>query len=183
MFERYTDECKRAIYFAQQIALSEGAAAINSIHLLLGLLMEVKYRANNIFRLREQLQAESTQVVAFEMLKVVKGTIPLSTDGKRVVAYAGREANRLRDYWIDTEHIVLGILREGDNAAAGRLRAIGLDLETSRQWVVENKGSRPARLNPVLWWVRRRPLGIILSIVFLLGIILGLYLLGFGGAK
>jgi ATP-dependent Clp protease ATP-binding subunit ClpC len=183
MFNRYTDECKRAIFFAQQIALHEGVTAINSSHLLLGLLREVDSRANSIFRLRELLPAEVAHLVALRKQQLVKGTIPLSTDGKRVVAYTAREANHLRDYWIDTEHLVLGILRENENPAAARLRAIGLDIERSRQSVIENKSSRPARPNPVLWWARRRPLGIILPVAFFLGVIVALILLGLGGAR
>ena len=183
MFKRYTDECKRAIFLAQQTALHEGAAAINSTHLLLGLLRETDSRANSIFRLRELLPAEAAQLAALRKQQLANGIIPLSTDGKRVVAYTAREANRLRDYWIDSEHLVLGILREGDNASANRLRTIGLDIETSRQRVIENKSSRPPRPNPVLWWARRSPLGIGFAAVFALGVIVALILLGFGGAR
>jgi ATP-dependent Clp protease ATP-binding subunit ClpC len=183
MFKRYTDECKRAVFFAQRTALHEGAAAINPTHLLLGLLRETDSRANSIFRLPELLPAEATQLTALREEQPVKGIIPLSKEGKRVVAYTAREANRLRDYWIDTEHLVLGILREGNNAAASKLRTIGLDLETSRQRVIESKTSRPPRPNPVLWWPRPRLLGIVLEVAFVLGVIVALILLGFGGAR
>jgi|SRR5208282_4851124 len=183
MFNRYTDECKRAVFFAQQAALHEGAAAINSTHLLLGLLGETDSRANTIFRLHELLPEEVAQLAALKKQQLAKKIIPLNTDGKRVIAYTAREANQLRDYWIDTDHLVLGILREGDNAAAGRLRAIGLDLEISRQRVIESKSSRPPRPNLVLWWARRRPLGMALAVVFFLGVIVALILLGLGGAR
>jgi hypothetical protein len=109
--------------------------------------------------------------------------IGLGGDGKRILAYTAREANRLRDYWIDAEHLVLGILREGRNAAATRLRAVGLEIETSRQLVIERKDTRPPRPNPVLWWARRRPLGMALAVVFFLGVFAALILLGFGGAR
>ena len=144
---------------------------------------ETGSRANSIFGLGELLSAEATQQSALGKEQMVKGTIPLTPGGKRVVAYTAREANRLRDYWIDSEHLVLGILREGDSPAAARLHAIGLDLETSRPRAIENKSSRPARPNPVLWWARRRPLGLVLEIAFLLGVVVALILLGFGGAK
>jgi ATP-dependent Clp protease ATP-binding subunit ClpC len=185
MFKRYTDECKRAIFLAQQTALHEGAAAINSTHLLLGLLREADSRANSIFRLREVLPADVAQLAASTKQELSKGIIPLTTDGKRVVAYTAREANRLRDYWIDTEHLVLGILREGENAAAVKLGTAGLDLERSRQQVIESKSSRPRRPDPVLWWARKRrgAFGIALVVVFLLGVIVAVKLLGFGGAR
>jgi ATP-dependent Clp protease ATP-binding subunit ClpA len=180
MFNRYTDECKRAIFFAQQTALRGSAAAIDSNQLLLGILTEASSRANSIFRLCELLPAEATQQSALGKQQLVKGTIPLTADGKRVVAYTAREASRIRDYWIDTEHLVLGILRDGDNAAAVRLRSVGLDLETSRQRVVESKSSRPPMPNPALFWVRRRPIGFALVVAFILGIGMALTLLGVG---
>jgi ATP-dependent Clp protease ATP-binding subunit ClpC len=184
MFGRYTDRCKRAIFFAQQTALRSGALAIDSNHLLLGLLIE--HRSDgDIFRLRELLPEDAAgQDVIANQPAIKAGDIPLSDDAKRVVAYTAREANRLRDYWIDTEHLVLGILREENNAAASKLREVGLKLEACRQRVGDNKGSRPPRPNPVLWWVRQRPHGVILPVilpaVFVLGIIVALYLLGFG---
>jgi ATP-dependent Clp protease ATP-binding subunit ClpA len=180
MFNRYTDECKRAIYFAQQTALRGSAAAIDSNHLLLGILTEATSRANSIFRLCELLPVEATQQSALGRQQFVKATIPLTADGKRVVAYTAREASRIRDYWIDTEHLLLGILRDGDNAAAVRLHSIGLDLETSRQRIVESKSSRPPMPNPVLFWVRRRPIGFALVVAFVLGIGMALTLLGVG---
>jgi Clp amino terminal domain, pathogenicity island component len=104
--------------------------------------------------------------------------IGLAPEGKRILAYATREANQLRDYWIDTEHLVLGILRDSENAATVRLRSVGLGLETARQRVIENKISRPPRPNPVLFWVRRRPIGFLLVVAFILGIGAALTLLG-----
>jgi ATP-dependent Clp protease ATP-binding subunit ClpA len=180
MFNRYTDECKRAIVFAQQTALRESATAIDSNHLLLGILTEASSSANGIFRLCELLPSEATQQSALGNQQFVKGKIPLTADGKRVVAYTALEASRIRDYWIDTEHLVLGILRDGGNAAAVRLRSVGLDLETSRQRVMESKKSRPPVPNPVLFWVRRRPIGFALVVAFILGIGLALTLLGVG---
>jgi ATP-dependent Clp protease ATP-binding subunit ClpC len=205
MFQRYTDETKRAIYFAAQLALYESAAVIDSTHLLRGLLTDSESHANSIFRLcqlfpedaAKQSTLKSQQVnnkcklatketspeFAFTKQKVAPNMIGLGPDGKRILAYTAREANRLRDFWIDTEHLVLGILREGENAAATRLRTTGLDLEASRQRVIESKSSRPARPNPVLWWARRRPLGMALAVVFFLGVVVALILLGFGGTR
>jgi ATP-dependent Clp protease ATP-binding subunit ClpB len=205
MFQRYTAETKRAIYFAAQLALYESAEVIDSNHLLRGLLTDSESRANTIFRLcqlfpedaAKQSTLKSQQVdnqckltieqtsrqSASQKKKVAPNMIGLGGDEKRILAYTAREANRLRDYWIDTEHLVLGILREGDNAAAARLRTAGLELEPSRQRVIENKSSRLARPNPVLWWARRRPLGMALAAVFFLGVVVALILLGFGGTR
>jgi ATP-dependent Clp protease ATP-binding subunit ClpC len=181
MFGRYTDQCKRAVFFAQQIALRGDAAAIDPNHLLLGLLIENRAGTRDIFCLRELLPEDAARQDIIARQPVLKTKIiPLSNDGKRVVAYTAGEANRLRDYWIDTEHLVLGLLRDENNAAAAKLRGVGLELKTCRQRVVGNRYSRLPRPNPVIWWVRQRSLGVVLPVVFLLGIIVGLYLLEFG---
>jgi ATP-dependent Clp protease ATP-binding subunit ClpA len=205
MFQRYTDATKRAIYFAAQLALYESAAVIESTHLLRGLLTDSESRADDIFRLHQLLPEdaakqsalksqqpdnkcelilkETSPRPAFTQTKAAPNTIGLGKDGKRILACTVREANGLLDYWIDTEHLVLGILREHDNAAATTLLAVGLDLDAARQRVIESKNTRPARPDPVLWWVYRRPLGVLLPIMFLVGLIVAFVFLGVGGAK
>jgi hypothetical protein len=76
MFERYTDECKRAIFFAQQTALREGATAIDSRHLLLGLLSEAETRADVVFRLRDLFPEETTAQIWLTTESSLKGPIP-----------------------------------------------------------------------------------------------------------
>lgn len=202
MFQRYTDETERAVYFGAQRALYDGASAIDSSHLLLGLLMDDGSRADRIFHLRELLPGETvkqsllknanidnkcklvfqetSQRSFFGKQRAQANEIKMASEGKRILTYAAREANQLRDYWIETEHLILGILRDGENAAAVKLRSLGLNLETSRQRVIENKASRPHRSSPVLWWVRRRPIGFALGLAFILGITTALVLLGVG---
>jgi ATP-dependent Clp protease ATP-binding subunit ClpA len=207
MFQRYTDETKRAIYFSAQLALYEGAEVINSTFLLRGLLTDDESRANSIFHLSElfpedaakqstlkgqqvdnecKLTIEQTaRQSAFKKKNIAPNMIALGGDGKRILAYTAREANRLRDYWIETEHLVLGILREGENAGAAKLRAVGLNIETARQRVIESKSTRPTRPDPVLWWARKRrgAIGIALVVFFLLGVIVAIKLLGLGGPR
>jgi len=205
MFQRYTNETKRAIYFAAQLALFEQATVIDSTYLLRGLLTDAESRANNIFRLcqlfpedaakqstlKNQQPNNQCELIikhtsrrsVFQKKKVAPNPIGLGRDGKRILAYAAREANQLRDYWIETEHLVLGILRERENAAASKLLSTGLDLPFARECVIENGSSRLTRPNPVLWSARRRPLGGALAVAFFLGVIAALILLGSGGAK
>lgn len=64
-------------------------------------------------------------------------------DRKRIVARAAPEANAMRDYWIDTEHLPLGILAEPACLAAQHLGKTGITLESARRIVMENKHSRP----------------------------------------
>ena len=181
MFERYTDQNRRAIFFARQTALQLGAAAIDSGHLLLGLVTEKETRADIVFRLRELLPEEAAQQAVEIKQPMMKGTIPLSNDGKRAIAYTAFEANRLRDYWIDTEHLVLGILREESSPAVAKLRAMGLELESCRQQVMYSKDSRPQRADPVWRWVRQCPITFtwVVVLLFEFGIATALILLGF----
>jgi ATP-dependent Clp protease ATP-binding subunit ClpC len=185
MFERYTDPCRRAVFFARQTALLRKAAAIDSDHLLLGLLVELRSRAGDIFQLRELLPEDAArQDVVAKQSYIRNVDIPLSDDGKRVLAYTAQEADRLRDYSIDTEHLVLGMLRDENTVAAAKLQQVGLELESCRQRFLDHKGSRQLRPDLLMWWARRFPpsaiLPVILPSVFVLAIIVALYLLGFG---
>ena len=178
VFERYTDQSKLVIFFARNAAVKGGSELIDSGHLLLGLLAEKRNRANRVFHLRDLLPEETSRQRLLKKQPVVEGTLPLSLECKRVLAYTADEANLLEDGWIDTVHLVLGILREEECASDKRLREIGLQLEPSRQLVLDNKGSRPSRRDS-LWWaiLQPTPVGIAAQIACLLGIILGMVLL------
>jgi ATP-dependent Clp protease ATP-binding subunit ClpC len=177
VFERYTEESRRAIFFAKQTALKENRPAIDSGHLLLGLLNERNTRADTVFHLRNLLPDEAAQQAL--LTKQRNETIPLTDDGKRSLAYTAHEADDLRDYWIETEHLVLGILRESENTGAGKLRSVGLNIDAARKLVAENKSTRSTRRVPLLRQLLfPRPLGVALQIAFLLGIIVGMVLLG-----
>jgi ATP-dependent Clp protease ATP-binding subunit ClpA len=202
MFQRHTDELKRAMYFAAQLAKHESAEVIDSTFLLRGLLTDTDSRANVIFHLCQLLPEDAAKQAMLKSQQVnnkcdlivkpvphrsgsqkkddAPNEISLGGDGQRILVETAREANRLRDYWIDTEHLVLGMLREGGNAAAAKLRAAGLDLEISRQRVSEGASPRTPRPNPVIFWVQRRPIGFALGFIFALGVITALTLLGIG---
>jgi ATP-dependent Clp protease ATP-binding subunit ClpC len=190
MFERYTEESRRAIFFARYSALSSGKAAIDSNHLLLGLVWEKGTRANALFQLRALLPEETSRKTTSVAQSIETG-ISLSDDSKRALAWTAIEADQLKDYWIDTEHLVLGILREEESSAAAKLRAVGLNLESARKLVADNKSSRPRR-RVSLWRqvIFPRPVGralrqflfpsrvgLALQIVFFVGVILAMVLL------
>jgi hypothetical protein len=84
------------------------------------------------------------------------GDIPLANDGKRVVAYAAEEASRLDDYWIDTDHLVLGILRDHNCSGAAALNRAGLQIAASRDIVAAHRASRePYGPVPALWFLEK----------------------------
>src|SRR5258706_12828437 len=84
---------------------------------------------------------ESSHLASSLNTTTLKGTIPLTSDGKRTLACTELEANRLTDYWIGSEHLVLGILREGSTKAANKLRGVGLDLDSCRCSIVAHASS------------------------------------------
>jgi ATP-dependent Clp protease ATP-binding subunit ClpA len=189
VFERYTAEARRAIFFALHAALQDGRTTIDSEHLLLGLLFERGTRADAIFHLRDLFPDKiAKKTTGNQQIKA----IPLADDVKRSLAYTAREADNLRHYWIDTDHLVLGVLADGENAenaAAAKLHAAGLHFDAARELVIENNRFRPWRRVP-LWgrvsvWVASQfsplwraalptPMGLALQIAFLLGIILAM---------
>jgi ATP-dependent Clp protease ATP-binding subunit ClpC len=149
MFKRYSPPARRAIFYAREAALSAGATEIDSTHLLCALALEKSSCANRLFKLDERFPEEVAQM---RVLKRAAGQkdLPLNRDSKRILAYAAEEANGLDDYWIDTDHLVLGILREHTCAAAAKLDSVGIKIEEGRRQVAafceqrESYGAVPA---------------------------------------
>lgn len=118
MFERYTDHAKRAIFFARYEAQQFGSKRIEPAHLLLGLLYDSQSSANLLFRLiqhancfRVKIEREYPPVTPLPQT----AELPLSNPNKRVLAYAAEEASRLGSEPIDTQHLILGMLRVRKN--------------------------------------------------------------------
>ena len=82
-----------------------------------------------------------------------QANLPLTLASKRILAYTAEEANRMDDYWVDTDHLVLGILRERDCAAAARLESSGITIEQVRTQVAHSATEEheypPTRAS---WW-------------------------------
>lgn len=145
MFERYTESARRAVFYSRAIAVMNDAPAIDSVHLLCGLIWGDDSRAQMLFRLREPFPLYKgcpRKLADIGPVTAVQGP-PLSGDGKRIVARAAPEADAMRDYWIDTEHLLLAILYEKTCMAAQYLAMARIGLEGARRVVAENKGSRP----------------------------------------
>jgi ATP-dependent Clp protease ATP-binding subunit ClpC len=162
MFERYADPAKRAIFFARAMTILNDAPVIDSVHLLLGLIWGKDSRADALFHLREQFPVYTACPHKFASYQAAAGSVregpALAHDAKRCVARAASEADVLRDYWIDTEHLLLGILGERSSVAAQYLSKAGLELRGARQVVIENKSSRPEYGPVPLRWRLGSPL-------------------------
>jgi ATP-dependent Clp protease ATP-binding subunit ClpC len=136
MFERYTEKARRVIFFARYEASQFGSPYIETEHLLLGLLREDKALANRFLRSQANIESIRKQIEAQTTIREKVSTsvdLPLSTECKRVLAYAAEEAERLGHKHIGTEHLLLGLLREDKCFAAEILHGRGLRLATVRE--------------------------------------------------
>ncbi len=136
MFERYTEKARRVIFFARYEASQFGSPYIETEHLLLGLLREDKALANRFLRSQANIESIRKQIESQTTIREKVSTsvdLPLSTECKRVLAYAAEEAERLGHKHIGTEHLLLGLLREDKCFAAEILHGRGLRLATVRE--------------------------------------------------
>ena len=142
MFERYTEKARRTIFFGRYEASQFGSPFIGTEHLLLGLLREDKALANRFLRSHTALEAIRKQVEghAAPGEKVATSIdLPLTHDCKRVLTYGAEEAQRFNHKHIDTEHLLLGLLREEKCFAAQLLREQGLTLALVREQVQQSE--------------------------------------------
>jgi ATP-dependent Clp protease ATP-binding subunit ClpC len=134
MFERYTEKARRVIFFARYEASQFGSPYIESEHLLLGIVREDKALSNRFLRsevasIRKQVESQTTT----REKTSTSVDLPLSNESKRVLAYAGEEAERLAHKHIGTEHLLLGLLREEKCFAAQILVERGVRLSEVRE--------------------------------------------------
>lgn len=135
MFERYTEDARRAMFFARQAATLSGSGRIESEHLLLGLVRE---GGPSLHQLVPSLSAEEIRSRIPNPTNAGETPSPplimqLSEECKWIVAYAADEADKLKHRRIAAEHLLLAILREDSCAAARLLSETGAQLAKLRQ--------------------------------------------------
>ncbi len=140
MFERFTDRARRVVVLAQEEARLLNHNYIGTEHLLLGLIHEGEgLAAKALESLGVSLDQVRSQVE--DMIGVgtatPQGHIPFTPRAKKVLELSLREALQLGHNYIGTEHILLGLLREGEGVAAQVLMKIGLDMQKVRQTVLQ----------------------------------------------
>jgi ATP-dependent Clp protease ATP-binding subunit ClpC len=148
VFERYTESAKRALFFARYEASELGGIAIETEHLLLGLIRESHGWVPRILAqsnvtaesLRKDLEGRSI----FREKIATSVEMPFSAEAKRALAFAAEEADRLRHNYIGTEHMFLGLLRDERSVAASILTARGLRIDLVRNTVVTLLAESPA---------------------------------------
>lgn len=136
MFERYTEKARRVIFFARYEASQFGSPYIETEHLLLGLLREDKALTNRFLRGHGEVEAIRKQIEDHTTVREKVSTsvdLPVCEEAKRVLVYAADEAERLSHKHIGTEHLLLGLLREGGSFAAVILNEHGIRLSAVRE--------------------------------------------------
>jgi ATP-dependent Clp protease ATP-binding subunit ClpC len=140
MFERFTDRARRTVVLAQEEARMLQHNYIGTEHLLLGLIHEGEgVAAKALESLGIGLDAVRQQVeeIIGRGQHAPSGHIPFTPRAKKVLELGLREAIQLGHNYIGTEHILLGLIREGDGVAAQVLVRLGADLNRTRQRVIE----------------------------------------------
>ena len=140
MFERFTDRARRVVVLAQEEARMLNHNYIGTEHILLGLIHEGEgVAAKALESLGISLDAVRQQVeeIIGQGQQAPSGHIPFTPRAKKVLELSLREALQLGHNYIGTEHILLGLIREGEGVAAQVLVKLGADLNKVRQQVIQ----------------------------------------------
>jgi ATP-dependent Clp protease ATP-binding subunit ClpC len=140
MFERFTDRARRVVVLAQEEARMLNHNYIGTEHILLGLIHEGEgVAAKALESLGISLEAVRQQVeeIIGQGQQAPSGHIPFTPRAKKVLELSLREALELGHNYIGTEHILLGLLREGEGVAAQILVRLGADRDRVREQVIQ----------------------------------------------
>ncbi|MDN3482494.1 ATP-dependent Clp protease ATP-binding subunit [Arthrobacter sp. APC 3897] len=140
MFERFTDRARRVVVLAQEEARMLNHNYIGTEHILLGLIHEgegVAAKALESLSISLGAVREQVQEIIGQGQQAPSGHIPFTPRAKKVLELSLREALQLGHNYIGTEHILLGLIREGEGVAAQVLVKLGADLNRVRQQVIQ----------------------------------------------
>ena len=161
-FEKFSERARRVLSLAQEEAQRFNHNYIGTEHILLGLVREtdgVAARVLNSLNVELPKVRSAVEFIIGRGERPSPGDMGLTPRAKKVIELAVDEARRLSHHYIGTEHILIGIMREGEGVAAGVLESLGVTLEKSRaettrilnQSVSQSQGQgRSARRTPVL---------------------------------
>jgi hypothetical protein len=159
--ERYTEATRRALNFARIESLRRGAPAITTADLLAGLSVDEDSRAErigslktNAFYLRWLVGLPAQPARAEESIEIPEmplddSRLEFDLEATRALGFAVLEADRDREYWIDTDHLLRGILRFPNKADFAILK-IEVDLDSAREASKADRHRHPALRNPSL---------------------------------
>jgi ATP-dependent Clp protease ATP-binding subunit ClpC len=139
-FEKFTERARKVLTLAQEEAQRFNHNYIGTEHLLLGLVREgdgVAARVLNNLGVELHKVRSAVEFIIGRGDRAVMGEIGLTPRAKKVIELAVDEARRLNHHYIGTEHLLLGLVREGEGIAAGVLESLGVSLEKVRQQVIQ----------------------------------------------
>jgi len=159
MWQRFTERARKVVFYAQEEAQKFGEGYVSTEHLLLGLVRESDSVAARVL---EKLGVSLNKIRAEVEKQLPRGDARPSQDmtltprAKRVIDLAYDEARNLNNNYIGTEHLLLGLIREGDGLAGRVLGKLGVELEKARREVMalqdnetqQKAGGRPSTSRP-----------------------------------
>jgi ATP-dependent Clp protease ATP-binding subunit ClpA len=140
MFERFSDRARRVVVLAQEEARLLDHNYIGTEHLLLGLIHEgegIAAKALESLNISLEAVRREVQEIIGEGARAPVGNIPFTPRAKKVLELSLREALQLQHNYIGTEHLLLGLIREGEGVAAQVLVKMGADLPRVRAAVIQ----------------------------------------------
>ena len=145
MFNRFTERARKVILLAKEEAKRFNHDYIGTEHILLGLVREGEGVAAVVLQKMglslQQIRLEIEKLVKPGPSTVISGDIPFTPKAKKAIELSGEEARALGHNYIGTEHLLLGLIREGEGVASQVLLNMGVDLDKVRNEVVELLGS------------------------------------------
>jgi len=148
VFERFTDRARRVLVLAQEEARELNHAFIGTEHILLGLIKEgegVAAKALDSLGITFEAVREKVEEAIGANGTPTPGSPPFTPRAKKVLELSLREALQLGHSYIGTEHMLLGLIREGDGVAAQVLVGLGADLARVRQQVIQMMSGQPGK--------------------------------------
>lgn len=139
-FDRFTGRARKVLTLAQEEAQRFQHNYIGTEHLLLGLIREGEGLAAKVLTTLDvdlNVARERVESIIGRGKRVVRGEIGLTPRAKKVIELAVDEARRMNHDYIGTEHLLLGLLREGSGIGAGVLEDLGVSLERARREVMQ----------------------------------------------
>ncbi len=151
MFQRFTERAQKVLVLAQEEARRLKYPYIGTEHILLGLIKEGEGIAARALE-QMNISAEKVKTVVEQMVEPGKESVPADIPptprAKKVLELSVEESRRMGHNYVGTEHLLLGLVREGEGVAAQVLVSLGADLERVRQQVLAMLGGAPGGGQP-----------------------------------
>jgi len=145
MLNRFTERARKVLLLAKEEAKRFNHDYIGTEHILLGLIREGEGVAAVVLQKiglsLQQIRLEIEKIVKPGPSTIISGDIPFTPKAKKSIELSGEEARALGHNYIGTEHILLGLIKEGEGVASEVLLNLGLDLDNVRKEIVELLGS------------------------------------------